>query len=47
MMPAGFLHGAYYEGEATGAQVAQCLKGHGCTPRPHITDIQSTVPHNP
>ncbi|KAH9954237.1 amine oxidase [Russula dissimulans] len=43
----GFLHGAYYEGEATGAQVSQCLKGYGCTTRPHITDIHDTAPYDP
>ncbi|KAI0299063.1 amine oxidase [Multifurca ochricompacta] len=39
----GFLHGAYFEGEATGASVAQCLKGQGCAPLPHITKITNSV----
>jgi len=42
----GFLHGAYFEGEATGAEVAQCLKRKGCTPRSHVTAVQNTVPYD-
>jgi len=42
----GFLHGAYFEGEATGAEVAQCLKHKGCGPRSHITAIQNAVPYD-
>ena len=43
MTPIGFLHGAYAEGEDTGARVGQCLKGQGCSPRPHIAEIYNTA----
>ncbi|KAI9461925.1 amine oxidase [Lactarius psammicola] len=29
----GYLHGAYFEGEATGEQIAQCIKGQQCHPQ--------------
>ncbi|KAI0299064.1 amine oxidase [Multifurca ochricompacta] len=42
----GFLHGAYFEGEATGQRVANCLKTSRCAPRPHIAEIHNTAPYD-
>ncbi|KAI9461926.1 amine oxidase [Lactarius psammicola] len=37
----GYLHGAYFEGEATGAQIVDIIKGQKCDPEPH-NDLNST-----
>ncbi|KAI0270548.1 amine oxidase [Gloeopeniophorella convolvens] len=41
----GFLHGAYFEGEAAGEHVAQCVHGKGCSPQPHFVDVRNAVPY--
>ncbi|KAH9056463.1 amine oxidase [Lactarius vividus] len=43
----GFLHGAYFEGEAAAAQIVQCIKGERCYPSPPILYAQNTYPNNP
>ncbi|KAI9430824.1 amine oxidase [Lactarius indigo] len=42
----GFLHGAYFEGEAAASQIAQCIKGQRCYPQPPILYAQNTFPYN-
>ncbi|KAI9461924.1 amine oxidase [Lactarius psammicola] len=42
----GFLHGAYFEGEATGAQIVECIKGQRCYPDPHILYIRNTFAYD-
>ncbi|KAI0063014.1 amine oxidase [Artomyces pyxidatus] len=41
----GFLHGAYYEGEATGDTVAKCIQDQGCAGRPHVEEIKNARPY--
>ncbi|KAH9003706.1 amine oxidase [Lactarius hatsudake] len=41
----GYLHGAYFEGEATGKQIVGCIKGQQCNPQPPILGIQNTYPY--
>ncbi|KAI0049732.1 amine oxidase [Auriscalpium vulgare] len=41
----GFLHGAYFEGEATGNTVAQCIRGAECAGLPHSQSIRNAQPY--
>ncbi|KAH9038434.1 amine oxidase [Lactarius hengduanensis] len=41
----GFLHGAYYEGEAAASQIVQCIKGQRCYPQPPILYARNTFPY--
>ena len=43
---AGSLHGAYFEGQAAGAQIVRCIKGQQCYPQTPIFNIQSTFPYS-
>ncbi|KAI0316950.1 amine oxidase [Amylostereum chailletii] len=40
----GFLHGAYFEGEAAGEHVAQCIKGE-CARLPHVKQVLNANPY--
>ncbi|KAI0063017.1 amine oxidase [Artomyces pyxidatus] len=42
----GFLHGAYFEGEATGNSVAQCIKNNGCAGLSHTDQIRNAGPYD-
>ena len=39
----GFLHGAYFEGQAAGASIAQCLKGN-CKGEVDYNTLHGTTP---
>ncbi|KAI9430827.1 amine oxidase [Lactarius indigo] len=41
----GYLHGAYFEGEATGKQIVECIKDQKCNPQSPILGIQNTYPY--
>ncbi|KAH9038426.1 amine oxidase [Lactarius hengduanensis] len=42
----GYLHGAYFEGEAAASQVVRCIKGQQCNPLPPIMYARNTFPYN-
>ncbi|KAI9430825.1 amine oxidase [Lactarius indigo] len=42
----GFLHGAYFEGEAAASQIVQCIKGQRCYPQPPILYARNTFPYS-
>ncbi|CAL1696662.1 unnamed protein product [Somion occarium] len=42
----GFLHGAYYEGEAIGLAVADCIKGGGCVGLEHAEQVKNASPYD-
>ncbi|KAH9056461.1 amine oxidase [Lactarius vividus] len=42
----GFLHGAYFEGEAAASQIVQCIKGERCYPEYPILYARNTYPYN-
>ncbi|TFY79957.1 hypothetical protein EWM64_g4062 [Hericium alpestre] len=41
----GFLHGAYFEGEATGHSVADCIAHGGCPGLPHVEQVRNAAPY--
>ncbi|KAA1475714.1 amine oxidase [Dentipellis sp. KUC8613] len=41
----GFLHGAYFEGQATGNNVADCIHKGGCTGLPHVGQVHNDSPY--
>ncbi|KAH9177175.1 amine oxidase [Lactarius sanguifluus] len=41
----GFLHGAYFEGEAAASQIVQCIKGQRCYPQPPVLYARNTFPY--
>ncbi|KAF8269637.1 amine oxidase [Lactarius quietus] len=42
----GYLHGAYFEGEAAASQIVHCIKGQLCYPDPPILHAQNTYAYN-
>ncbi|KAH9056464.1 amine oxidase [Lactarius vividus] len=43
----GYLHGAYFEGEAAASQVVRCIKGQQCSPLlPPIMYARNAYPYN-
>ncbi|KAH9180229.1 amine oxidase [Lactarius sanguifluus] len=41
----GYLHGAYYEGQKMGEEIAYCVENNGCTGLPHAEEIPCSHPY--
>lgn len=41
----GYLHGAYYEGQKMGEEIAHCIENEGCAGLPHVEEIPCSYPY--
>lgn len=43
---AGYLHGAYTEGEDIGLTLAECINGGGCLGLEHVERVRNALPYD-
>lgn len=46
ILPLGFLHGAYSEGEDIGLTLAECVQGGGCLGLEHVERVRNALPYD-